>query len=108
MSKTSSKIRRVLQNKQKGKLAKKSPKKAENTRARTLPAAAKRTKKRRSKKMPTCLTVAERVRFFKAITSTRDRGIFSLAYFHGMRVSELALLKFSDYRGWVQLKSRPG
>ncbi len=73
----------------------KTPKLAGNARAGNP---AKRPKKRRSPKLPVCLTIPEKDRFFKAIKSTRDRAIFSLCYYHALRASEPGRLKFSDYR----------
>ena len=59
----------------------KTPKMAGNTRAGNP---AKGPKKRRSPKLPVCLTIPEKDRFFKAIKSPRDlHTIFGLMYFHG-------------------------
>ena len=61
---------------------------AGNARASNPPGAlAKRPKKRRAHKLPVCLTIPEKDRFFKAIKSPRDRAIFGLMYFHGLRAS---------------------
>jgi integrase len=75
----------------------KTPKKAGKTRVRTQPALAKRAKKRRSLKLPTSLTIVEKDRFFRVIKSPRDRALFALLYFHGLRASEPGKLTFSDY-----------
>jgi integrase len=97
MSKDSPKTRRAQQNEYIVELTK-TPKIARKARTRKLPDLAKRAKKRRSHKQPVCLTIPETARFFKVIKAPRDRGIFSLAYYHGLRASELGLLKLSDYR----------
>jgi integrase len=55
-------------------------------------------KRRRAPKLPVCLTLDEKTRFFKAITSARDKAIFSLMYFHGLRASEPGKLMYSDFR----------
>ena len=71
---------------------------AGKTLTRTLPALAKRPKKRRTHKLPTCLSIVEKDRLFKQIKSPRDRGIFALLYFHGLRASEPGRLVYSDFR----------
>lgn len=43
------------------------------------------------------LTVSEIQRFLRVINSVRDRALFTIAYYHGMRVSEIGLLKERDY-----------
>ena len=58
-----------------------------------------KTKKRKQRKLPPYLTIAEKDRFFKAIDSVRDRAIFRLLYHHGLRASEIGRLQLSDYRG---------
>jgi integrase/recombinase XerD len=55
-------------------------------------------RKRKSRKLPPYLTIPEKERFFKAIDSVRDRGIFRLLYHHGLRASEIGKLEMSDYR----------
>jgi integrase len=78
----------------------KTPKMAGNTRAGEP---VKRPKKRRSPKLPVCLTIPEKDRFFKAIKSPRDRAIFGLCYFHGLRASEIGRLAYSDFRQGTSL-----
>ena len=56
-------------------------------------------RKRKSRKLPPYLTLAEKDRFFRAIDSVRDRAIFRLLYHHGLRASEIGKLSMSDYRG---------
>lgn len=58
----------------------------------------KTAKKRRVKRLPVCMTVDEVGRFFKAIEPPRDRAIFALLYYHGLRASEPGLMQYSDYR----------
>src|SRR4051812_7143317 len=41
-------------------------------------------------------TQSELKRFFSVITSQRDRALFLLAYRHGLRASEMGLLRVSD------------
>ena len=55
-------------------------------------------KKRKSRKLPSYLTIPEKNRFFRAIEDPRDRAIFRLLYHHGLRASEIKKLEFSDYR----------
>jgi integrase len=97
MSTSSPKTGRAQQNTEIVEL-KKAQKMAGKTRSRKQPALAKRAKKRRARKLPVCLTVAEKDRFFKQIKSPRDRAIFGLLFFHGLRASEPGRLVFSDYR----------
>jgi integrase len=100
MRRNRSKTRRAQQNTGIVELTK-TQKMAGKTRIRTLPALAKRTKKRRAHKLPACLTIPEKDRFFKAIRagkSARDLALFSLIYFHGLRASEPGRLMYSDYR----------
>jgi len=52
---------------------------------------------RKSSRIPAYLTPEEIVRLFAAITSTRDRAIFRLAYHRGLRASELGMIQFGDY-----------
>ena len=42
------------------------------------------------------LTFDETKRLFENITSKRDKAIFLLAYRHGLRASEIGLLRHSD------------
>lgn len=60
-------------------------------------------RKRGSPKLPPYMTVPERDRFFRAIDSIRDRGIFRLLYHHGLRASEIGRLQMSDYRAGSQM-----
>lgn len=76
----------------------KTPKMAGKTRSHALQAIAKGAKKRRAHKLPVCLTIPEKDRFFKAIQSPRDRAIFGLMYYHGLRASEPGRLAYSDFR----------
>ncbi len=54
--------------------------------------------KRKLKPPPEYLTTEEIERFFRVITSPRDRAMFRLAYHRGLRASELGLFQLSDYR----------
>ena len=45
------------------------------------------------------LTPAELAQLFAVITNLRDQAIFLLAYRHGMRASEVSLLKRKDVNG---------
>jgi integrase len=54
--------------------------------------------KRRALKQPTCLTIEEKDRLFRVIKSPRDKAIFTLMYFCGLRASEPGKLLYSDYR----------
>lgn len=58
----------------------------------------KKARKRRSPKQPDCLTVDEKTRLFKVIKDPRDRAIFALMYFHGLRASEPGRLMYVDYQ----------
>jgi site-specific recombinase XerD len=71
---------------------------AGNGRTPKLPALAKGTQKRRAHKLPVCLTIPEKERFFKVIKASRDRAIFGLMYYHGLRASEPGRLAHSDFR----------
>lgn len=53
------------------------------------------TRARRSKTIK-FLTLDETRRLFAAITDKRDKAIFLLAYRHGLRASEIGLLRVSD------------
>jgi integrase len=46
--------------------------------------------------LPKYLTQDELQRFFKVITSTRDRALFALIYHYGLRVDEAAALTIED------------
>jgi len=54
--------------------------------------------KRRVRNLPPYLTVPEKDRFFRVCIDVRDRAIFKLLYFCGLRVSEIGLLQLSDFR----------
>jgi integrase len=97
MSKTSPKPRLAQQNANIVE-PRKTPKLARKARARKPPAIAQRPKKRRAPKLPVCLTIPEKQRFFQTIKSPRDKAIFSLLYYHGLRASEPGRLMNSDYR----------
>jgi integrase/recombinase XerD len=56
------------------------------------------TRKRAAPKQIPYLTIPEKDRFFKAISSTRDRAIFRLLYHHGLRAGEIGKLEMSDFR----------
>jgi len=47
-------------------------------------------------RLPRYLTQPELRAFFRAITDTRDRALFSLIYHYGLRVSEIGLLLRGD------------
>jgi integrase len=83
MGKPARKKAPVLPYNQKGKLAKKRPKKA---------------RKRAERKQLPYLTVPEKDRFFQAIHDVRDRAIFRLLYHHGLRAREIGKLDMSDFR----------
>src|ERR1041385_8090023 len=57
--------------------------------------------KRKSKHVPEYLTPEETERLFRAITSTRDRAMFRLAYHRGLRASEIGMIQMADYRPTV-------
>jgi type 1 fimbriae regulatory protein FimB/type 1 fimbriae regulatory protein FimE len=57
--------------------------------------------KRKSKAPPEYLTPEEISRFFRFVTSVRDRALFRLAYHRGLRASELGLFQLADYRTHV-------
>jgi integrase len=46
--------------------------------------------------LPKYLTQDELQRFFKAITSPRDRALFALIYHYGLRVDEATALTVED------------
>jgi integrase len=98
MRKNSSKTRRVEQYIYTVPLTKKAQKMAENARSRNPPASAKLSRKRRSPKQPTCLTLDEKDNFFRAIKNLRDLALFKTAYHCGLRASEIGILQLSDYR----------
>ncbi len=72
---------------------KKTAKKARKTGA---PKPSKRAK-RRTFKQPDSLTVDETHRLLKVIKSPRDKAIFSMLYYCGLRASEPGLLSYADY-----------
>jgi type 1 fimbriae regulatory protein FimB len=76
--------------------AKKKPAKANKSRATTpKPPERQATRARRSETIK-FLTLDETRRLFAAITDKRDKAIFLLAYRHGLRASEIGLLRVSD------------
>jgi integrase len=80
------------------KTAKTAPVGPYNYKVKVIKKAPKKARKRREKKQVKYLTVAEKNRFFRAISSVRDRAIFRVAYHHGLRASELGKLELSDFR----------
>lgn len=54
--------------------------------------------KQRGSKVVKYLTEEEIARLFSVITSRRDRALFAIAYFHGLRASEMGILQLSDLR----------
>lgn len=46
--------------------------------------------------IPRYMTQAEVSAFFKVVRSDRDRALFALVYLYGLRVSEVALLRWGD------------
>jgi integrase len=94
MGKTASKKARTEHYGYNVRFAKKPNKTGHSSEVKTV----KAKKKRRQRKLPPYMTVVEKERFFKAITSTRDRAIFRMMYHHGLRVSEIGKLQLSDYR----------
>ena len=76
--------------------AKKKPAKANKRKTTTpKPAELKDTRARRSETIK-FLTLDETRRLFASITDKRDKAIFLLAYRHGLRASEVGLLRVSD------------
>ena len=76
--------------------AKKRPTKATKKSARvTTPTERRDTHARRTGTIK-FLTVDETRRLFACITDKRDKAIFLLAYRHGLRASEIGLLRESD------------
>lgn len=76
--------------------AKKKPSKATKKKATTpKPLERKATRARRSETIK-FLTLDETKRLFALITDKRDKAIFLLAYRHGLRASEVGLLRVSD------------
>jgi integrase len=59
---------------------------------------APKVKKRRDRKLVVYLTTAEKERLFRVIKSARDQALFRLLYHHGLRASEIGLLRVADYR----------
>lgn len=53
---------------------------------------------RRRKTLPKYMMVGQLQALFKAITLPRDQAIFRVAYHHGLRASEIGMIKMSDYR----------
>lgn len=52
--------------------------------------------KRKAKPAPQYLTEAEVTAFFAAISDPRDRALFTVAYYRGLRASELYLIRRHD------------
>jgi integrase len=77
-------------------LVKKKPAKA-NNRKSTIPKLPEHqaTRARQSETIK-FLTLDETRRLFAGITKKRDKAIFLLAYRHGLRASEIGLLRVSD------------
>ena len=50
------------------------------------------------------MTVPEKDRLFKAITSVRDRAIFRLLYHHGLRATEIGKLDLASFRQGTSLE----
>jgi integrase len=57
-----------------------------------------KARRRKARKLVSYLTTAEQERFFRSIRSERDKAIFRLLYHHGLRASEIGLLRMCDYR----------
>jgi integrase len=77
-------------------IKKKSTKKAKKSVAtRHVPARKKQTQARRTETIK-FLTLDEIRRLFAWITDKRDKAIFMIAYRHGLRASEIGLLRVSD------------
>lgn len=94
MGKTASKKARTEHYSYNVRFAKKPNKTGHSSELKTV----KAKKKRRQRKLPPYMTIPEKERFFKAITSARDRAIFRMMYHHGLRASEIGKLQMSDYR----------
>jgi integrase len=74
---------------------------AQRTLRKKLPAAPKAlkpTKKRKPKPLPKYLTTAEKDALFNVVKSPRDRALFRMLLYHGLRASEIGLLQLTDYR----------
>jgi integrase len=56
-----------------------------------------KSKRRRSSATPSYMSEAEIGRLMSAVSSVRDRAIFSLAYHRGLRASEVGMLQMRDY-----------
>jgi integrase len=56
------------------------------------------TAKRRRHALPKYLTADQIDRLLSVIDSKRDRAMFAVAYFYGLRASEVGLLDISDWR----------
>lgn len=74
---------------------KKSPKANKSKSTAPKPSGHKATRARRSETIK-FLTLDETRRLFAGITDKRDKAIFLLAYRHGLRASEIGLLRVSD------------
>jgi integrase len=81
-----------------GKTQKKMPRAQHNIYSVALRKTSKKPIKRRVRNLPPYLTVPEKDRFFRVCTDVRDRAIFKLLYFCGLRASEIGKLQMSDYR----------
>lgn len=55
-------------------------------------------KKRRQEKIPAYLSEGEIKRLFHVIKSARDRALFSVIYYRGLRASEVGMIEMGDYR----------
>jgi integrase/recombinase XerD len=67
------------------------------TRAKSRAAKKPRRAKRKAKTLPDYLTVAEKDALLAAIHAPRDRALFRLLLYHGLRASEIGLLQLADY-----------
>src|SRR5438309_12107091 len=66
---------------------------------------------RRANNLPTYCTQAEVRAFFAAISNSRDRTLFALAYSYGLRVGEISLLDRNDVdleRGRIRIRRLKG
>jgi site-specific recombinase XerD len=73
---------------------------AEQLAANNATKPAKRTGKRKQQKVPEYLTEDEIKRLFAAMpkAAVRERAIFALMYYRGLRVSEIGLFRLEDFR----------
>lgn len=65
-------------------------------------------KEKRLVKVPTFLTEEEINQFFSVITNPRDRFLFQMIYFFGLRVTECCKLKRSDINlkeKWIRIRA---